>query len=188
MNLLQLARAAATTPPPDGAYLTWGFILAGIALVVLIIELFVPSGGLLGILCGLAAIGSIVSFFLYDTAWGVGVTLAFIVLTPFLLVFVFKLWLNSPVAKAMILGTGDPTNTDIEEAARQSETARQQRLEVLRALVGAEGRTETALRPVGTVRINDVRTDAMAEAGVIEANTPVVVTEVYDNQIKVRPL
>ena len=48
--------------------------------------------------------------------------------------------------------------------------------------------TETALRPVGTVRIKGRRTDGMAEAGVIEANTPVVVTDIYDNQIKVRPL
>jgi hypothetical protein len=36
------------------------------------------------------------------------------------------------------------------------------------------------------VRVGGRRIDAMAESGVIPAHTPVVVTDVYDNQIKVR--
>ena len=47
--------------------------------------------------------------------------------------------------------------------------------------------TVTGLRPVGVVKINGQRVDALAEGGVIAANTPVLVTDVYDNQIKVRP-
>ena len=57
----------------------------------------------------------------------------------------------------------------------------------LRERIGAEGVTITALRPVGIVKINGQRIDAMAESGIVEANTPVVVADVYDNQIKVRP-
>ena len=45
----------------------------------------------------------------------------------------------------------------------------------------------TTLRPVGTVRIAGRRLDAMAESGIIEAGTAIVVTDVYDNQVKVRP-
>ena len=60
-------------------------------------------------------------------------------------------------------------------------------VEELRQLIGAEGVTETALRPVGFVKINGQRLDAMAESGIVEAGMPVVVTDVYDNQIKVRP-
>ncbi len=52
--------------------------------------------------------------------------------------------------------------------------------------MGAEGTTVTDLRPVGFVTINGQRMDGMAESGVIEADTPVVVTDVYDNQVKVR--
>ena len=47
--------------------------------------------------------------------------------------------------------------------------------------------TITALCPGGVVKINGRRVDAMAESGIVEANTPVVVTDVYDNQIKVKP-
>ncbi len=106
-----------------------------------------------------------------------------------LLVFVFKLWIHSPLAKRMVLGGSD--DQVLEDADRNtlqaSEKARLKRLEELRQLIGAEGVTETALRPVGFVKINGQRLDAMAESGIVEANTPVVVTDVYDNQIKVRP-
>ena len=152
--------------------------------MLLVIELFVPSGGLIGILCGVAAISSIVAFFMYDTSWGVGVSLAYVVLTPITIVFVFKLWISSPVGKAMVLG--ESVTAGDEESVARSEQDRRARLAELEQLVGAEGVAETALRPVGTVRINGQRTDAMAEAGVIPANTPVVVTDIYDNQIKVR--
>ena len=185
--MMTLAQSATEAGATDGTYFLWGCILFAIAVVILVIELFVPSGGLLGILCGLAAIGSIVAFFQYSFAWGMGAALAYVLLTPILLVFVFKLWLHSPIGKAMILGGGDPSAEEPEDAVRRSEDDRLKRLAALRELIGAEGVTETALRPVGTVRINGVRTDGLSEAGIIEANTPVVVTDVYDNQIKVRP-
>ncbi len=186
MSILLLAQDPAATPP-DGAYFMWGCVLFGVALVLLCIEFFVPSGGLLGILCGVAAIGSVVSFFQYDTTWGVGVALAYVVLTPITLVFMFRLWLNSPIAKAMILGDTTPSGEN-GDTYDDSEMQRRRRLEELRELIGAEGITETALRPVGTVRINGQRTDGLAETGTIEANTPVIVTDIYDNQIKVRPV
>ena len=97
-------------------------------------------------------------------------------------------WLNSPIAKLFILAK-DVANQDTmtEEDADDAAQARRERLAALRELIGADGMTITSLRPVGTVKIGDHRIDALAETGVIEANTPVIVTDVYDNQIKVRP-
>jgi membrane-bound serine protease (ClpP class) len=187
MMLLTLAQDVAADAPNE-AYLLWGFILFGAAVLLLGLEFFVPSGGMIAILCGVAAVGSVVAFFQYNATLGIVVALGYVVLTPFVLVFIFKLWLNSPIAKLMILDdTNKAATGDLEEAAVESEAARRGRLDQLKQLIGAEGVTETALRPVGTVRINDQRVDGMAESGVIEAHTPVIVTEVYDNQIKVRP-
>ncbi|MBT8486103.1 MAG: hypothetical protein HKO59_04740 [Phycisphaerales bacterium] len=185
MTTLVLAQAA--NAASNDAYFLYGCLLFAAALALLVLELFVPSGGLIGILAGIAAIGSTVAFFMYDTSWGIGVGVAYIVMTPILLVFMFKLWLNSPLGSAMILGGQADAADESEESNRRSEVARRQRLAELEALVGAEGVTETALRPVGMVRLGDHRIDAMSETGIIEANTPVVVTTVYDNQIKVRP-
>jgi membrane-bound ClpP family serine protease len=39
---------------------------------------------------------------------------------------------------------------------------------------------------VGVVRIDGSRYDALAESGVIETGTAIIVTEAYDNQLKVR--
>ena len=47
--------------------------------------------------------------------------------------------------------------------------------------------TESDLRPVGMIRIDGDRHEALAETGVIDANIEVEVVEVYDNQLKVRP-
>ena len=169
----------------DGALL-WGFILGGAALGILLLELLVPSGGLLGLLCGVAIIGSITAFFRYDTTFGFVSLLGYAILTPLVIIFGFKLWIQSPLARRMVLG-GDDESTDSEGAPDPAGQARLGRHAQLRELIGAEGITITALRPVGVVKINGQRVDAMAESGIVEANTPIVVADVYDNQIKVRP-
>ncbi len=185
MTVLMLAQNAATE---SESYLLWGFILAGAALGLLLIEILIPSGGLIGVLCGIAAIGSIVAFFQYDTAVGVAAMVAYAIATPVLLVLLFKLWLHSPLARRMVLGGDDALAAgDEDDVAQGSEQTSIKRRERTRQLIGAEGVTVTALRPVGFVKINGQRLDAMAESSVIEADTPVVVTDVYDNQIKVRP-
>ncbi|MEE8458846.1 MAG: hypothetical protein V3S08_03180, partial [Phycisphaerales bacterium] len=53
----------------EGALL-WGFFVGFAAVGILVLELLVPSGGLLGLLCGVAIIGSITAFFRYDTTFG----------------------------------------------------------------------------------------------------------------------
>ncbi len=180
-----LLAQAVTEPSNDGALLG-GFILGGAALGILFLELLVPSGGLLGLLCGVAVIGSITAFFRYDTLIGIVSLLAYAILSPFVIVFGFKLWIQSPLARRMVLG-GVEGQMDAEGSPDSARQARLGRHPELRELIGAEGVTVTALRPVGVVKINGQRVDAMAESGIIMAETPIVVTDVYDNQIKVRP-
>lgn len=183
---LELAQAA--TAPANDTYLLWGFILAAAAMGILLLEFLIPSGGLLGLLCGMAGIGSIVAFFMYDTRFGVAAVIGYAILTPIVLVFGFKLWINSPLARRMVLGGDVEGNSDgPPDTPGTSRHARAKRNDELRQIIGAEGVTVTALRPVGVVKINGRRIDAMAESGIVEANTPVVVTDVYDNQIKVKP-
>jgi len=188
MTIISLAQDAAAAAENTDVFFLWGCLLLGAAIVLLVIELFVPSGGLIGILCAVCAIGSVVAFYRYDATWGLATGIAYVILAPILIIFLFKVWINSPVARTMILGGRDESAiSEGEDEVTATGRRRLERLEQLRALIGAEGTTETALRPVGTVRINGERIDALAESGVIEANVPVIVTDVYDNQIKVRP-
>lgn len=188
MSLL-LAQAATSTAGGDDSYMLWGMVLLGATIVLLFLELFVPSGGLIAVLAGVTAIASIISFFKHDTTWGLVAAATYIILGPIIGIFGFRLWLNSPLAKRMILGGDEMSNGDAEDQSPMSDAhARQERLAQLRQLIGAQGAAVTPLRPVGVVKINGQRIDAMAESGVIDSGTLVVVTDVYDNQIKVRPV
>ena len=174
---------AQTTAAQSSSPILWAFIFIGIAVIIFFIEIFVPSGGLLALLGGLSIIASLIAFYVHDVNTGLIATGIYIVFGPVVAWIAFKIWAASPLAKRMILGEIDGGG---EFAKQESEVQRRTRLDTLRALIGRHGETVTILRPVGVVRIDDERYDAMAETGVIEANTPVKVVEIYDNQIKVR--
>jgi len=179
---------AQTTPAITGASspIIWAFIFIGIALILFFVELFVPSGGLLALIGALAVIGSLVAFFMHDANTGLIATAIYIVFGPILFWIVFKIWASSPLAKRMILG--GIVEEDSEEAMQKSQARFARRQEELQQLIGKEGNTITILRPVGVVRIDGQRIDAMAETGSIEADTAIKVVSVYDNQIKVRAI
>ena len=183
-----LAQSGSPAADNDVA-LIWAVALLGVAVILLFIELFVPSGGLIGVLAGIAAICSIIAFFRYDQTWGVVATGMYVVLGPIAIIYGFKWWINSPMGRRLILRgpdeIGDALDPD-SPAPMSAEHARRERNAQLRQLIGAHGVAVTVLRPVGTVTIDGQRLDAMAESGVIDAGTPVVVTDVYDNQVKVR--
>ncbi len=179
--------AQAADAANNEAYLWWGIALTGVALVLFLIEFAVPSGGLLALLCGTAALGSIIAFFMYDTTAGAAALGSYVIGTPILLYFVFKLWLNSPLSNRMVLGGNKDLREPGEESYHESVKVRSERLAQLNGLIGAIGTTITSLRPVGVIKIDGQRIDALAESGIIESGIEVVVTEVYDNQVKVRP-
>ncbi len=182
--LVQQATNAASGNPTA---LWWGLGLFALAVVLLAVELFLPSGGILGLVCGASAVSSIVAFFMYSQTAGFAALFGYLGVGPIVLWVIFKFWFGSRLGKRMILGSDVTLPEDSEGALRASEHARQEKLQELKNLIGAEGLTDSPLRPVGFVKINGMRIDAMSESGVIEADTPVVVVDAYDNQIKVRP-
>ncbi len=178
MNLLLLAADAAASVPEE-RWVILGFVLLALALVFFAAELFIPSGGLLATLCGVALLGSVACFFVHDWRWGVVAASIYAAGAPAAIIFGLKVWSVSPLARRMILGNDDEGNI----APPQNASLRR---EALRKLVGAEGVAATPLRPVGVVRIQGQRVDALADTGFIDAGARVVVVEVVDDQIKVR--
>jgi membrane-bound ClpP family serine protease len=84
----------------------------------------------------------------------------------------------------MILG--GIVEEDEDEARQKSAQRQDKRRSELESFIGKQGTAITVLRPVGVVRIDGIRVDALAETGSIEANSLIEVTAVYDNQVKVR--
>ena len=90
------------------------FLTESAVILLLFLEMFVPSGGLIGGLAGVSALGSIFAFFQHDTTWGLVSLGLYLVLGPIAIVFMFKLWLNSSMGRGMILGGDDAAALDPE--------------------------------------------------------------------------
>ena len=148
-------------------------ILIAVALIFFFAEVFVPSGGLLGLLAAAALIAGIVALFQVDTTAGmIGLILSLIAI-PFLLAFALKIMPNTVIGRMLTLK--NPPPPDDKQAASDNE-----------ALTGATGKAITDLRPVGTCLINGKRMDCIADGSMVEAGQSVRVVLVDGMQVKVR--
>jgi len=162
--------------------LLWGVALLGLAALLIFVEVLLPSGGLIAILSAASTIAALVFFFRYDVTWGLMSTLAVLVLLPVVIAFALKVWPHTYFGRRIILGSAEE-----DEAARQETAkARAAESEALQALVGVRGQALTDLRPVGAVRIEGERVEAIAVGGVVEAGAAVKVVAIEGNRIKVR--
>lgn len=159
--------------------LFWGIGLLAASLLLVIIEVFIPSGGLIAITAGGCAIAGLVFLFRYKLSWGVSGTLAMLVLAPTAFGFALKVWPSTPMGRRM-LGAKSPEEEEADRLAALKERQKQQ------SLIGAEGIVLSDLRPVGMIQVDNVRMEALAETGMIRAGTRVRITVIESNQIKVR--
>lgn len=155
---------------PDTLYLFVSLGLLGLAVVLLVMELLIPSGGALAVATGVSAVASVVAMFAYDITWGAVYLAILCVAAPVAGIAIMKLWINTPVGRRMVL-------SDAAGGGGARAVA-----------VGDEGMTLTVLRPVGTVRIGPARLDGLAESGFIDVGRRVVVTELIDGNAKVREI
>lgn len=167
-----LADAAAAPQGGDG-WIIGGFVLLAAALVVGFAELFVPTAGLLALVTGACAVGSVACFFMHGAAWGFAALLAYAAGAPVLVMVGLRVWTRSPLARRMALGEGSEIRGDVAAGPG--------------AAVGEDGVAETPLRPVGFVRIGERRMEATAEFGMIEAGTRVTVVGASASGVRVRP-
>ncbi|MBC02387.1 MAG: hypothetical protein CMJ34_03650 [Phycisphaerae bacterium] len=173
----------------DATWLAIGLGLGFLALMLFAVEIFIPTAGMVGILCGICAIASIVAFFQHSSSAGGFAILVYLVATPFLLVYGVKLWSHSPIGRRLILGgtdTVDGRGLDDQEVEDRVEAMAASSRRNDDAMIGRMATTATPLRPVGIIRFEGRRLDALSEAGIIEEGVEVEIVAVVDNQIKVR--
>ena len=106
-------------------------VLTAVAVLLALAEVMLPTGGVLGIIAGLCAVAAIVLCFTIDKWLGMGVTVAAMILAPFLAAGVMKLWERSPVGKKLII-TNVAGKPDVEHV-----------------VVGSIGTALSPLRPMG---------------------------------------
>ncbi|HLO42612.1 MAG TPA: NfeD family protein [Phycisphaerales bacterium] len=165
----------------DESLLLWGIVLIGVAALLLFLEIFVPSAGLIALLSIASALAGIICLWKYNPVWGALGGLVSLLGGPFIFIQGIKLWRHTPLGRKMV---GEPTEEELE-ARRATE---EKEAKELMALLGTEGEALTDLRPVGVVRINGKRYDALSETILIPAGSRVKVTVAEPAQIKVRPV
>ena len=163
------------------AALYWGLALIAVGVLLLIVEAFVPSGGIIAMVSGVAAVAGVVLLFRVSVSWGFIGLLLVMVLGPTSFFFALNMLPQTPMGRALL---GAPTEE--EEMAR--ELAQDEAEAARAALVGREAVAVTDLRPVGEIKIDGERHEAAAQAGLIEAGSRVVVVKVTSSRIQVRPL
>ena len=173
--------------PPDTILLLWSLLLIGGVVLFLILEAFIPSGGFLAILAACAAIGSIITTFMFNDMLGIAVMIGYVILTPMGLYWGIRLWKDSSLGRKWILGA-ESEGIDENTLNPEAEKVRVERLTSIKDHIGETGLTDSVLRPVGFVMIDGQRIDAIAEGDMINTNRPVLVVDAYDNQLKVREI
>jgi membrane-bound ClpP family serine protease len=158
--------------------LTWAIILLVVGLIILVIEMFVPSGGLLAVLAGGALLGSLGLAFSQGLGTGV-IFLAVVVATvPSIVGAGMHYWPNTRLGRKLIL---QPPNADDVDPTTDRDRA-------LRQLVGQVGRTLTPHLPSGITELAGRRVDTIDVGMGLEAGTLVRIVDVQGHRVMVRKL
>jgi membrane-bound ClpP family serine protease len=157
--------------------LVWVLLLVAVGLALVLLEVFVPSGGVLGLLAVLAlGAGIVTAFFEEGALVGMGVLAGTLAAVPVVLVLAFRWFPSTPLGRRML-----PPPPSADEVL--PDVALRQRL---RGLVGRRGRVASELVPWGSIEIDGETLEAMSEGGPIAAGEPVEVVAVQSRAVVVR--
>jgi membrane-bound serine protease (ClpP class) len=160
--------------------LLWGLILLGVALLLLLMEVFVPSMGMITITAAVVALVGVVLLFRVSTMWGISGLLAMLVLGPITVGFGLQVLPHTAMGKKLLYGESGRAEVAVRDDP--------ERTEAMARLVGAEGVVLVDLRPVGVIRVNDQKLDAVSELSFIRAGQRVRVVSADGMTIRVRPV
>ena len=163
----------------ESQYLAWGLVLIGVAIFLVVVELFVPSGGIIAVVAALTAIAGVVSLFVHDPMWGLIGLVGVAVATPIVVIGGFRIWSSTKIGRQMLGEESEQLLT------RQRDEEKRQKDE-LASMVGMRGVALTDLHPIGVVKVESKRYDAQAEVDLIDAGEKIVVSHADGFQIKVR--
>ena len=158
-----------------GWWLIFAVFLYFACAVLIVAEVFVPSGGLVSI-CALAClVGGIVIFFQYSVVVGwIGIGIAAIMI-PSVLVVAYKIFPKTRFGKSVTLTPPERWQGDaIPDTDR------------LKELLGAEGVVITPLRPVGMCDFSGRRVECVAESGYVDKDRKIKVINAESTQLTVR--
>jgi membrane-bound ClpP family serine protease len=156
----------------------WVAALFLVGIGVIVLEVFVPSGGVLGFVSVAAIIAAIATAFL---ELGVGAGTAMIALSvvvvPVILGLAFRWFPETPLGRRVLPAPPEPADVVPDAPGRRR----------ARDLVGQRGRTTSDLLPWGTVEVGSESLDGVSEGGPIDAGSEIIVVAAQGAAVVVRP-
>lgn len=154
----------------------WSILFMGLGLFIVLMELFVPSAGILTLLASACFFASVVAGFFSSVTAGLSMLLLLLILLPLLLMAMIKIWPKTPIGRRILIepsGTPDAVVPDWEPGIQD--------------LVGQLGIAQTKMLPSGIVIINGKKFDALSDGLPIDEGQPIRVVAVKNNRIVVVP-
>lgn len=165
-------------------HIVWAVVFIGMAVALFLAELFVPSGGIIGIASAACLIAGVVFLFWFDTTLGLVGAIVSVIALPFAFAGALWIWPNTPIGRALILGGNeDPEESDLDGQAVPGIAKHEAAF-----ALGTEGETLTELRPVGTCLFDGKRQECLSASGVIASGMRVIVVSADGMQVKVQPV
>ncbi len=155
--------------------LIWPILLMALGLILVIAEVFVPSGGMIGLLALGLIVVSIWQAFAISSSTGLAFLLADALLLPMAMMYAVYLWPKMPMANKVFLRPPDPEDVTVTHGGGR-----------LDHLIGQFGRALTPLRPSGLVDFDGRRIDGVSEEGLIDPGSLVTAVRVQSGRLVVR--
>ncbi|NQW48543.1 MAG: NfeD family protein [Planctomycetes bacterium] len=157
--------------------LLWVVLMLLVGLGVMVLEVFVPSGGILGFVSIAALVAAIATAFLEQgPVAGLAVVAVVVAAVPVALGLAFRWFPETPLGRRVL--PPPPKADDLVP-----DPGRRQRM---RDLVGRSGRAVSELLPWGMVAIDGIEVDALSESGAIEVGVAIEAVAAQGTALVVR--
>ncbi|MSR30481.1 MAG: hypothetical protein EXR99_03140 [Gemmataceae bacterium] len=161
----------------ESGNLSLGIFLIAVGFLLVALEVFLPTGGILGVL-SLASLGVGITFgFFHSTTAGLAMLGSVAMGIPVAINLLLWLWPRTTLGKNMMVrsAAGEDTIGSMPENLE------------LQKLVGKAGKTLTELRPGGVVDFEGRRVDCITEGMLIEEGKWVRCVHAHGGHVVVRP-
>lgn len=156
----------------------WILITLAAGLLLLILEVFVPSGGILGIISAILFVVSIALGYMQSSLTGSVLLLTLVILVPIVSAIAVHYWPRTPTGKHFF--PNHPTEEELNPSVPHQNRVND--------LLEVEGTAVTPLRPSGVCVFNDVRVDTITEGMMLESGDNVRVIRIHGTQVVVRKI
>ncbi|HWB13622.1 MAG TPA: NfeD family protein [Pirellulales bacterium] len=157
--------------------LAWAIVLMLLGVSLAVLEIFIPSGGVIGFLSIVSVLAAVGLAFYRGPWYGLSFLGTAVLALPAALVTALHYWPETAIGRRLLLEV--PTSEDV---LPEDDQRRQ-----LKSLVGRVGQAKSLMLPSGAISIDGRSIDALSEGVAIEKGQWVQVIEVRGTRVVVRP-